>query len=330
MRKLLLTSTALVAASSMINYTYAADVSVTGGFEWGYTDQNSEIAASNGDSFRVDNEVVITFSNKTDTGLTITGRYDVDGDAAVVDESSLSISGGFGTIRLGQDDGVEDAFGIGEGDLVGEEQAFAVGSASILTQASESGNTDDNKISYFTPAMGGLTAGVSFTDSGANEGTSTDRTSMGAAYSMAFAGGSATIEYNQGSTESATAGGNSTDHVNYGVTITMGAIQGIVSTATRENGTSDEEATGFALKYDMGGGMYVAGMVTNADDDGQVAASGASEEYKASVGEIGYTVAPGLTAKVTYIDYDYNQGGNTLPAGNDNGSATKLTLTAAF
>ena len=329
MRKLLLTSTALVAASSMINYTYAADVSVTGGFEWGYTDQNSEIAATNGDAFRVDNEVVITFTNKTDTGLTITGRYDVDGDAAVVDESSLSISGGFGTIRLGLDDGVEDAFGIGEGDLVGEEQAFAVGSASILTQASESGNTDDNKISYFTPAMGGFTAGVSFADSGPDEAASTDRTSMGAAYSMPFAGGSATVEYNQGSTE-ATAGGNSTDHVNYGVTVTMGAISGIVSTATREDGTSDEEATGFALKYDMGGGMYVAGMFTNADDDGQVAATGESESYKASVGEIGYTVAPGLTAKVIYIDYDYNNGGNGLAAGNDNGSATKLTLTAAF
>ena len=96
MRKLLLTSTALVAATSMINYA-SADVSVSGGFEWGYTSQSSEIAASNGDSYRVDNEVVISFTNKTDTGLTITGRYDVDGDAASVDESSITIAGGFGT-----------------------------------------------------------------------------------------------------------------------------------------------------------------------------------------------------------------------------------------
>ena len=94
MRKLLLTSTALVAATSMINYA-SADVSVSGGFEWGYTDQASDIAASNGDSFRVDNEVVITFTNKTDTGLTITGRYDVDGDAESVDESSIMISSKF-------------------------------------------------------------------------------------------------------------------------------------------------------------------------------------------------------------------------------------------
>ena len=329
MRKLLLTSTALVAATSMINYA-SADVSVSGGFEWGYTDQNSDITASNGDSFRVDNEVVITFTNKTDTGLTITGRYDVDGDAAAVDESSITIAGGFGSIRLGQDDGAEDAFGVNEGDLIAEEGAYAVGSASILTNAGESGNTNGNKITYFTPAMGALKAGISFTDSGSNHSSSTDRTSYGASYNMAFDGGSALVEYNQGSTDSATAGGNSTDHVNYGVTVTMGAISAIVSAATREDGTSDEEATGVALKYDLGGGMYVAGSVTSADDSAQKATSGQAEEYKATVAEVGYTVAPGLTAKVTHIDYDYKRGGNTLPSADDNGSATKLTLTASF
>jgi len=329
MRKLLLTSTALVAATSMINYA-SADVSVSGGFEWGYTDQNSDVTASNGDSFRVDNEVVITFTNKTDTGLTITGRYDVDGDAAAVDESSITIAGGFGSIRLGQDDGAEDAFGVNEGDLIGEEEAFAVGSASILTNAGETGNTNGNKITYFTPAMGALKAGISFTDSGSNHSSSTDRTSYGASYNMAFDGGSALVEYNQGSTDSATAGGNSTDHVNYGVTVTMGAISAIVSAATREDGTSDEEATGVALKYDLGGGMYVAGSVTSADDSAQKATSGQAEEYKSTVAEVGYTVAPGLTAKVTYIDYDYKRGANTLAASDDNGSATKLTLTASF
>ena len=54
------------------------------------------------------------------------------------------------------------------------------------------------------------------------------------------------------------------------------------------------------------------------------------QEYKATIAEIGYTVAPGLTAKVTHIDYDYKRGGNTLPSADDNGSATKLTLTASF
>ena len=76
--------------------------------------------------------------------------------------------------------------------------------------------------------------------------------------------------------------------------------------------------------------MYVAGSVTSADDSAQKATSGQAEEYKSTVAEVGYTVAPGLTAKVTYIDYDYKRGGNTLPSADDNGSATKLTLTASF
>ena len=38
MRKLLLTSSALVAAASISSYA-VADVSVTGGFEWKYTQQ---------------------------------------------------------------------------------------------------------------------------------------------------------------------------------------------------------------------------------------------------------------------------------------------------
>ena len=328
MRKLLLTSTALVAATSMINYA-SADVSVSGGFEWGYSSQNSDITASNGDSFRVDNEVVITFTNKTDTGLTITGRYDVDGDAAAVDESSITIAGGFGSIRLGQDDGAEDAFGINEGDLIAEEGAYAVGSASILTNAGETGNTNGNKITYFTPAMGALKAGVSFTDSGSNQSTATDRTSYGASYTMPLGNGTVVAEYNAGTTESSVAGGTDTDHDNYGVTVTMGAVSAILSAATQKDGTSDNEATGMAVKYDMGGGMYVAGSILDSEDDKQVSA-GQPEAYESNVVEVGYTVAPGLTAKVTHINYDYKRGGNTLAVSDDKGTATKFTLTASF
>ena len=332
MRKLLLTSTALVAATSMINYA-SADVSVSGGFEWGYTSQKSDIAATDGDNFRNDNEVVITFTNKTDTGLTITGRYDVDGDTATVDESSITIAGGFGSIRLGNDDGAEDAFGINEGDLIGEEAAYAVGSASVLTNAGETGNTNGNKITYFTPAMGAFKAGVSFTDSGQPKATATDRTSMGASYTMGMGEANVVFEYNQGSTETSTSGQSSTDHTNYGATVTMGAISVIVSAATQEDGVSDNEAVGAAIKYDLGGGMYVAGSTVDSEDDLQIQTSGSlqgPESYEANMLEVGYTVAPGLQATVTGIDYHYLPGGNSLPSGQDSGSAIKLTLSASF
>jgi outer membrane protein OmpU len=326
MRKLLLTSTALVAATSIAS-TAAADVSVTGAFEWGYTTQAADLTTNDGDSFRTDNEVTITFSSKTDSGLTITGRYDIDADSAGgdTDESSLAISGGFGKIVLGSDDDAADAFGVHEQDLIAEEASSTPTSASILTNAGESGNGDTNKVTYFTPAMGGFKAGVSTTDSGTTGVT--DRTTMGASYNMPIDGGSLLVEYNQGKTD----GGTDTDHQNYGATLTMGAMSMIISTATQEKANNDIEANGIGIKYDMGGGMYLAAASMEAEDDHSAATTaGEKEKYTSTMAEVGYTIAPGLNAAVTYVDYEYKDGGTTASNTDDSGSITKLTIKASF
>ena len=327
MRKLLLTSTALVAASSIANYA-AADVAVTGAFEWGYTTQSADLTANDGDSFRQDNEVTVTFTSKTDSGLSLTGRWYVDaddGNDAPTGESSLAIAGGFGKIVLGSDDDAADAFGIHEQDLIAEEGSVTPASATILTNAGESGNNDTNKVTYFTPAMGGFKAGFSTTDSGTT--ATTDRTTVGASYTMPIDGGSLVVEYNQGTTDGAT----DTDHVNYGATLTMGAMSVIVSTATKEAASDDIEATGFGMKYDMGGGMYLAAATMEAEDDHADALSGTEKEkYTTTMGEVGYTIAPGLNAAVTYVDYEYKDGGTTASGTDDSGNMTKVTIKAAF
>ena len=328
MRKLLLSSTALVAASSIANYA-VADVAVTGNFEWGYTTQAADRTIKDGDSFRQDNEVTVTFTSKTDSGLSLTGRWYVDADddaAAVTGESSLAIAGGFGKIVLGSDDSAADAFGIHEQDLIAEEASSTHTSASIMTNAGDTGNTDTNKVSYFTPAMGGFKAGFSTTDSGVT-GT-TDRTTMGASYTMPIDGGSLVVKYNQGTTD----GDTDTDHTNYGAQLTMGAMSVIISTGTQEKADNNIEATGFGIKYDMGGGMYLAAATMEAEDDHATAlAGGEKEKYTTSMGEVGYTIAPGLNAAVTYIDYEYKNGGATATAAeDDSGNITKFTIKAAF
>ncbi len=328
MRKLLLTSTALVAATS-ISAAQASDVSVTGAFEWNYITQAADVTANDGDSFNTGNEVTIAFESKTDSGLTLGGRWNHNADGAgghggSTEESALSISGGFGKLVLGYDDDAADAFGVDEADITGEEVSGAPGTASILTNAGGSGNNDNNKISYFTPAMGGFKAGVSVTDSGTS--ATTDRTTMGASYSMAMDGGSLLIEYNQGTTDGAT----DTDHTNYGATLTMGAMTILASTATQELASNDVNANGLGIKYDMGGGMYIAATTMEAEDDhSDATASGEKEKYTANVGEVGYTIAPGLNAVVTYVDYEYKNGGNS-DATDDSGQITKLTIKAAF
>ena len=330
MRKLLLTSSALVAAASISSYA-VADVSVTGAFEWTYSSTSSNLAATDGDAQGVNNELTIKFTNKTDSGLTITGVYDIDADASASDESWMSIAGGFGTVTLGKESSVNDAFGIGEHDLIDEDLSVVMGSSSIVTNSGESGANKNNKLIYQTPAMGGFSAGYSIMDSGTAD-ASTDQIAMGASYTMPMAGGSMMIRYNKQTTDGTTA--TETEGSNYGVKVTMGAFSAIASKGESTIGsgsgqTDDRNASGIGIKYDLGGGMTIAATTMKAEDDKDVSGT-QNEEYSANLAEVVYTVAPGLKAKVTYLDYDYKKGGETAAASNDSGSKTQLTLSASF
>ena len=332
MRKLLLTSSALVAAASISSYA-VADVSVSGAFEWAYKSTSSGITTTDGDSFGQDNEIVISFSNKTDSGLTVGGKFEMDVDAAnaTTDESVLTIGGGFGTLRLGQEDSINESFGIGEHDLIDEDLSGAPSSSSIVTTAGESGSTDATKISYITPAMGGFQAGYSIMDSGTAT-QSTDQTAMGVSYTMPIAGGSLVVKYNKQSTDGAAA--DETEATNYGAMLTMGAAKVIVAHGDSTIGgagsqTDDREANGISIRYDLGGGVSVGASTMEATDDKDKTAAGVAEKYTANIAEVAYTVAPGLTAKVTYYDYDYKRGNETASV-DDSGSITQVTISAAF
>ena len=330
MRKLLLTTSALVTAASISSYA-VADVSVTAEFEWMYSQQAADQTSKDGDSFATDNEVVISFTNKTDTGLTVTGKVELDvdtndpagGGTTVNDESVLSISGGFGTFRLGQEDPADESFGIDEQDLIDEEGSGLMASATLGSTSNLGLGGDANKIAYITPNMGGFQAGYSIADSGDNE--TTDTNAIGASYTMPIGGGSMVVKYNQATKDGTT----DTDTTNMGVKLSMGAMTLIASSGTKEIASDEDiEGNGFAIKYDMGGGMTIAAATVEVTDE--LDKSGAEEEkYTANIGEVVYTVAPGLDAKVTYTDYEYKDGGSTT-AGDDSGQITNLTITAAF
>jgi len=329
MRKLLLTSSALVAAASISSYA-VADVSVTGAFEWTYSSTSSNIAATDGDAMGVNNELTIKFTNKTDSGLTITGVYDIDADASAADESWMSIAGGFGTLTLGKESSVNDAFGIGEQDLIAEDLSVIQTSASIVANSGEQGAQKSNKLIYVTPAMGGFQAGYSIYDSGTAD-AATDQIAMGASYTMPMAGGSMTIKYNKQTTDGTVAA--ETEASNYGVKLTVGAASIIASRgeSTIGSGSSqsdDRTANGMGVSYNLGGGMSIAATTMKAEDDKDMSGT-TPESYTANLAEVVYSVAPGLTAKVTYLDYDYKAGGEGN-ATDDSGSKTQFTLSASF
>ena len=178
--------------------------------------------------------------------------------------------------------------------------------------------------------MGGFRAGYSIFDSG-SEDAATDQIAMGAEYTMPLAGGSLMIRYNKATNDGTTT--TEREAQNYGAKLTMGAISAIASRGESTIGsaaaaTGDITADGISVSYNLGGGMKVSASTMKAEDDKQVSGTQA-EEYSANVAEVSYTVAPGLTAKVTYLDFDYKAGGNGA-ATNDSGSMTQFTLSASF
>jgi hypothetical protein len=327
MRKLLLGTTALAAAATISANAALADVSISGGYEFKYLSRSSNDSTVDGSSYaHGDNDLIITFSNKTDSGLDLSYRYDfsaVSGDAMAhtADENSLSISGGFGKIILGTDDDASDGYGVAEMDLISEEPTAGTTDSSIRRN-SDLGSTDAMKIAYHMPAMGGLTAGISHADSGA-AGT-TDATAYGAKYTMDAGGAAITLGYATKTTENAT---QDQDDTNMGVKIVSGDLSLIISQGSYEEDDEDIESQGASITYKMANGMTIGAFSFKSEDDLDV-----GEEYTASGGELTYTVASGLSAVITVVDYDYKvtaANHEATPVA-DSGTMSQLTLKASF
>ena len=70
-----------------------------------------------------DQEVHITFTNKTDSGLTITANNQLKQVQVHQDDVSVSIAGGFGKLTLGQTDGATANYEMNALGLTAEEAA---------------------------------------------------------------------------------------------------------------------------------------------------------------------------------------------------------------
>ena len=328
MRKLLLGTTALAAAATLSANAALADVSISAAQEWHFISFGSKDTALDGNSFSQDSEIAFKFSNKTDSGLDISYTVEMESDAGAggIDESSFTISGGFGSIMLGQNDGVATAYAIEAEDATAEESAGSMASATIRTDTDISlDETDNNKIAYTLPAMGGLKAGISFEDSGAGSGSKTDITAVGASFTTEAAGstvtiGAATVTQEQsGSTPDE-------DAQNIGVKIASGAATFYLAQSINESSDEDITAQGFGASYNLGNGITLAGFTMTAEDD-----LDAGEEYTANSVEATYSIASGLAAVLNVTNYDYKAGTNNDNAeAADDGTITKLVIKASF
>ena len=332
MRKLLLGTTALAAAATLSANAALADISISGYYEWRYESRSSQNTTYDGTKFANDSEIKFSFTNKTDSGLTVQMVQELqadDGDTAI-DEASMSISGGFGKITLGGQDGPSDSgFGIAANNLVSEEMYPVSGANASSGFTHDLGikngdmnnlSGDANKITYETPSMSGLTAAISYADSG--EVGSSDTTQVAAKYSMDAGGAKVTLGVVSGTTENTT---QDIDSSVVGVQIDSGNMSVILSQSEYEASLNDEQGVDFGISYKVSDGLKVVAYTTEVEDDLS------SEEYSNTGFEAVYTIASGLAAIVTIEDYDYKKGTAAVnsPA-NDSGTNSKLTIKATF
>ena len=315
----------LAVVATLLSTTALADVSISGSSEFYYKDVDSQIASQKGDSMgNSDNEIKFSVSNKTETGLDIgmvVEMATVADSSATIDESSLYVAGSFGKIVLGGNDAVTDNFGIGEHDIMSEEVTGTYTNSSIQANAGEKTyGSDSDKVSYFAPAIGGLTLGVSYMDGGV--AGDTDSTSFGGKLAI---GDNITVGYTNGQQE--VSGAVDNESQNIGAKIALGGLTVIGAMSTVEGADEDIETVGAGASYKLNADTTIA--VSTMESEDALDASGTEKEnLKQHMAEVSYAIAPGLTGYVNYTDYEYKNGGEAST--DDDGSVVQFKIAATF
>jgi hypothetical protein len=328
MRKYLLSTSAL-AGAALLSSAAVADVSISGSFEWDYASRDSNLTVNDGNLMGHDQEVHINFTNKTDSGLTISASNQLKTSTGGMDDTSVSVSGGVGTLTEGQTDVASDKYGMNALGLTAEEETgtlMTTGSSSTTASISTSTAGIDgngNKLSYHIPAIGGLTAGVSVATNTING--SDDMTSVGFNYAVDAGGAALTVGYSTSNQE--TTGGTDVDGTSMGIKIVMNGISVMATNGTYEASDEDRSTNAAGVSYTLANGLTLGYTTVKSEDDLDV-----GEEYTANHYEASYAVASGLTAVINVSDFDYEvtAANHEVTPVDQNGTITSLTIKASF
>jgi len=351
MRKLLLTTTALITAATLSSASYAdmGNLSITGGMEFTYEDQDSAITASgagasgaSGDDFSSDQYLYFRYENKTDSGLTIGMVQDIRSigeeaaTTAISDENFIYIKGGFGELQLGNKEGAGDKMTVTAADLMGPDSLSDNGAGmnggtqsttiNLMNDNASLANSiaDQNNITYYLPSMGGISIGASYMDAGQSASQNADVTTLGAKYDFESGAVNGSIHYGNSTKGGATSGDSSLNADSMGIKISSGPFTAIAARASTDySGAITTTVSDYGASYDLGNGITLAAAGTQIDEN-----TGGETSDITSV-SVKYNIASGLDAYLTYHDYDYEDG-TTGTTADDDGSKTLLTLKASF
>ena len=184
MRKALFGIMALGAAGMLAIGPAAAQVEV--GISGYYNAALAAVSQDNdnndsGHAIRQTAEVHFSGSGTLDNGLTVGVRLELEGEEQTgdqMDETFIWVSGTFGTIRIGEDDTAASVMGIYPasaghsmfGVIWSETSMVNGGGVGQAGNFAHSFDGDDEKIAWYSPRVGGLAIGASYTPNAAGDG----------------------------------------------------------------------------------------------------------------------------------------------------------------
>ena len=295
MRKVLLASTALFALGSVS--AMAADISISG---------STELVLDMGDSataddsvFVAEHDIAITFSNTTDSGISMSMTYGMD-DGGAADDLETTISGDFGEVRYTQ---AGDEHALNDVDIEAGATAEEVFTRTTAAGLDSIGGIGNNHMTYVLPSV---VDGLYVAASAANDATTGEQSS----YAVRYNAGPLTAVYGQ-------LKGHVVSVTHVGVSATFGDIGLQVAQNTDDTANLDNKSVNIGLTYTMGD--ITLGYESETAEDGVTANN---DEKHTAVGAT-YTIAPGLSASLTMAESD------VLTTGTDT-ATTSIGLNVSF
>jgi outer membrane protein OmpU len=380
MKKALFSTTALAAAGALAfgasdalaqSKAKPLSMSVGGYFNSfvGYSEQSSSFESSASSTARVgydqfnvinDSEVYFRGSTKLDNGLGVSLTVQLETDQVTngtqMDESYMTLKGGFGSVLLGSTKGSTVKLNVGAPGVGGlglsnvDHDSWiikpsAVGNTVNFGSGTTAGASDSMKVVYLSPTIaGGLSVGASYTPSttnadnmpvtGGNSGTESQMFDAVVKYSAKMGGSTVSANVGYGETQGTAA--NSNKFVRTGVAVSSGGVtagfdyKDVQDDDSGKGGTanSDEQQSyNIGVKYAAGG--YTMGVAyAHTEMPFASGTTGDDEMDKYILGlERGMGAGVTLTGQLLYVDYSDE---TTSDANNNNGWALVGGVKVAF
>ncbi|MEO1550157.1 MAG: porin [Pseudomonadota bacterium] len=287
MKNVLFATTALVAFGGAAfaggHASISDNLTLKGGAEIGLYMTDTDGAAAPADGtvrFHHDMDMDITFKRTNDAGLTFGADIDLDEVSGGISNNAgphtVFISGGFGTLTMGDTDGAYDKNlqeiavgstitddpehagydgnsgldGLNDGQVARYDYDFGAANFSISGELDDAGTGDSVLGVGVSGDFGGFGVGVGYQASG-------DNSIVGATLDGSFAGLGFVV--NVASAELDLGGGATDDRTHYGLSLeyTTGALTVGANYAVQDSDVLETEGFGAWVTYDLGGGASV-------------------------------------------------------------------------